>query len=103
MVLAKVNHSISFESFMDLQNAKLSSGSNLLLASVFEKVVEKYSKVLHDEALRKAVSCDKPALKGKKAAFLSTCNDCSSPKGRPGLRPDRSSRLCNPLTLFAPV
>ena len=103
MVLAKVNHSILFESFMDLQNAKLSSGSDLFLADVFEKAVEKSLKALHDEAMWKAVSCDKPALKGKKAAFLSTCSDCSSPKGLQGLRPDRSSRPCNPLTLFAPV
>ena len=80
MVLAKVNHSISFESFVDLQNAKLSSGSNLLLASVFEKVVEKYSKVLHDEALRKAVSCYKPALKGKKLHFSQPATTAAAQK-----------------------
>ena len=71
-VLTKVKDSISFESFMDLRIAKLSSGSDLFPTDVLEKAVEKSSKVLHDETMQKAVSSDKPASKGKKVAFLST-------------------------------
>ena len=63
---AKVKDSVSFESFMDLRNAKLSSGSDLFLATVLEKAVEKSSRVLIDEAIRKAISRDKLASKGKK-------------------------------------
>ena len=69
MVLVKVKDSVSFESFMDLRNAKLSSGSVLFPADILEKALEKFSKVLHDEAVRMAVSCDKPASKGKKLHF----------------------------------
>ena len=50
---------------MDLRNAKLPSGSDLFPADVLEKDVEKSSKVLHDETIQKAVSCDKPASRGR--------------------------------------
>ena len=53
-VLAKVKDSILFESFKDLHNAELSSGSDLFLADILEKTVERSSKVLHDKAIRKA-------------------------------------------------
>ena len=68
-VLAKVKDSFSFESFMDLQNAKLSSGAELFPANVLKKAVERSSKVLHDEAIRIAVAQDKPLSKGKKLHF----------------------------------
>ena len=68
-VLAKVKDSISFESFMDLRITKLSSGSDLFLADVLEKAVERSSKVLHDKAIQKAITQDKPQSKGKKLHF----------------------------------
>ena len=67
-MLAKVKDSISFGSFMDLQNAKLSSGTELFPAAVLEKAMERSSKVLHDEAIWKAVALDNPQ-KGKKLHF----------------------------------
>ena len=80
-VLAKVKDSMLFESFMDLRNAKLSSGLDLFLAEVLEKAIEKSSKVLLDEAIRKAVSCDKPASRGKKLHFSqSSCQQQQSNK-----------------------
>ena len=68
-MLDEVKDSISFESFMDLRNAKVSSGSELLPVDVLEKAVEKSLKVLHDEAIRKTVSLDIPQ-KGKKLHFF---------------------------------
>ena len=65
-VLAKVKDSMSFESFMDLRNVKVSVGSELFSAEVLEKVVKESSNVLHDEAIRKTVSRDKPASRSKK-------------------------------------
>ena len=59
-VLAKVKDSISFESFMDLSNDKLSGSTELFLGDILEKAVEKSSWVLHDEDIPKAVSADKP-------------------------------------------
>ena len=55
-VLAKVKDSISFESFMDLHNARLCSSTELFPADVLEKVVERSSKVLHDDNFQKAVA-----------------------------------------------
>ena len=71
-VLAKVKDSMSFEYFIDLRNAKVSSGSELFPADVLEKAVKKSLKVLHNEAIRKAVSRDKPASHGKKLHFSTT-------------------------------
>ena len=65
-VLAKVKVSVSFESFMDLRNAMISSRTELFPADVLDKAIEKSSKVLHDEAIQKAVSGDKPASRWKK-------------------------------------
>ena len=65
-VLAKVKDSMSSESFMDLRNVKVSVGSELFSAEVLEKVVKESSNVLHDEAIRKTVSRDKPASRSKK-------------------------------------
>ena len=68
-VLAKVKDFMSFESFMVMRNAKLSLGADLFPAKVLDKAVEKSSKVLHFEAIWKAVSLDKPASRGKKLHF----------------------------------
>ena len=67
-VLAKLQDLISFESFVDLCNARL---SELFPAEFLERAVEKSSRVLHDEVIRKAVLADKPQLKSaKKLHFL---------------------------------
>ena len=71
-VLAKVKNSMSFESFMNLRNTTVSAGTELFPAEVFEKAVEMSSKVLHDEAIRKEVSRDKPTSRGKKLHFSSS-------------------------------
>ena len=68
-VLAKVKASLSFESFMDLHNARLSNFTELFPTDIFEKAVERSSKVLHDEAIRKAVAQEKPRHKAKKLHF----------------------------------
>ena len=68
-VLAKVKDSISFESFMDLRNARLSSSTELFPADVLERAVERSSRILHDEAICKAVAQEKPPEKGKKLRF----------------------------------
>ena len=39
---------------------------------MFEKAVAKSLKVIHDEAIRKAVSRDNPAPRGKKLRFSDT-------------------------------
>ena len=62
---------VSFESFMDLRNAKISSGADLFPSDVLDKAVEKSSKV-HDEAMRKAGSRDKLASHRKKLHFSAT-------------------------------
>ena len=66
-VLAKVKDSISFESFTKLRNAKLSLSAELFAA----EAVEKSSHVLHDEAIRKAVSAEKLAHKSAKKLYFS--------------------------------
>ena len=63
-MLAKVKDSVSFESFMDLRNAKLSSGTELFPVDVLEKAVERSSKVLHDETISKSVIQENPQSKG---------------------------------------
>ena len=69
-VLAKVKDSISFESFMDFSNARLSSSTKLFPADILEKVVGRSSKALHGEATRKAMVQEKPQHKDKKLHFL---------------------------------
>ena len=64
------------ESLMDLQNSSLWS-SELFPKEAVEKAVEKSSRVLHDEAIRKAVSHEKRAKKSAKN--FSSCSHCSSP------------------------
>ena len=68
-VLAKVKDPMSFESYKDRWNSKVSSGEELFPAEVLEKAVEKSSKVLHDEAIRKAGTCNRPSTRGKKLHF----------------------------------
>ena len=70
-VLAKVKDSISFKYFMDLADAKLSNSTELFPSEVLEKAVEKSLKVLHNEAICKAVSADKPQQKSSKKLHFS--------------------------------
>ena len=62
-VLTSVRDNISFELFMDLRNILLTGSSELFPKEAVEKAIEKSSQVLHDEAIRKAVSQDKLAKK----------------------------------------
>ena len=48
---------------MDLRNAPLSGPSELFPKEAFGRAIEKSSRVLHDKAIRKAVSQDKLAKK----------------------------------------
>ena len=94
---------------MGLRNAKVSAGLELFPVEVLEKAVEKSSKVLHDEAIRKAVSSGKPASREKKLHFSNTLasgNGCNSsnPRNSQGPRLDRCSgplpRCCDPPKLL---
>ena len=96
-VLVKVKDSMSFESFMDLRNAKISLGKELFLADVLNKAIENSSKVLHDEAIRKAVSRDKLAFRGKKLHF-STAPRQQQQSKKPVGSPTRSSFRSSSLT-----
>ena len=66
VVLAKVKDPISF---MDLRNARLSNSTKPFPVDILEKEVERSSKVLHDEAIHKAMSQEKPQYKVKKLHF----------------------------------
>ena len=68
-VLAKLKDSISFESFKDLRNARPSNSNKLFLADILKKPVERFLKVLYDEAIRKAMAQAKPQHKAKKLHF----------------------------------
>ena len=57
---------MSYESFMDLRNFKI------FPTDVPDKAIKKPSKVLHSEAIRKAVTRDKPSTCGKKLHFSNT-------------------------------
>ena len=63
---------MSFESFMNLRNLMIYTGDELFPTDVLKQADEKASKVLHDEAIRKAVTRDKSASLGKKLQFSST-------------------------------
>ena len=71
VVLAKVKDAVSFESFMHLRSSKIWTGEELSLMDILDKAIEKSSKVLHDEAIRKAVTCNKPSTCGKKLHYVS--------------------------------
>ena len=45
---------------MDLRNARLSNSTELFPVDILEKAVEKSLRVLHDEAIRKAVAQEMP-------------------------------------------
>ena len=70
-MLAKVKDSISFKSFINLHNAKMSGSTEFFPADVLEKAVEKSSWELHDEAICKALSVDKPPHKSVKKLHFS--------------------------------
>ena len=61
MVLAKVKDSMSFESFMDSRNSTISTGDELFPVDVLKQAIDKASNFLHGEAIRKAVTRDKPS------------------------------------------
>ena len=60
---------MSFESFMDLRNSTISLGDTLFPVGVPKLAIEKASKVLHDETIRKTLTCAKPANRGRKLQF----------------------------------
>ena len=70
-VLTMVKDSIFFESFMDLCNCPLSGSPEPFPAEALEKEMEKSSRVLHNKAIRKAVSVEKPAHKPTKKLYFS--------------------------------
>ena len=78
MVVAKVKDSVSFESFVDLRNYKISTGDELFPTDVLNLAIEKVSKVLHDEAIRKAVTRDKHLSSGKKLQFSTASETAAS-------------------------
>ena len=69
-VVTKVKDSISFESFVDFRSARLSNSTKLFPSDILETMVEKSSTVLHDEAICKAVSLDKPQQKSAKSSIF---------------------------------
>ena len=81
-VLTKVKYAVSFESFMDLRNSTISMGEELFLTDVLDKAIEKSSKVLHAEAIKKAVTRDKPSTSGKKLPFSTTPRKQQVPQPR---------------------
>ena len=56
---------------MDFRNSTLSGSSELFPAEAIEKAVAKSSRVLYDEAVRKAVSAEKLAHKSSKKLHFS--------------------------------
>ena len=65
-VLIQVKDNILFESFKDLRNSPLYGSMKLFPMDAVELAIEKSSRVLHEEAIWKAVSLDKPAEKSNK-------------------------------------
>ena len=55
-VLTKVKNSVSLESFMDLHNSPLLGSSELFPREAVEKAIKKSFRVLHDEAINKAMT-----------------------------------------------
>ena len=67
-MLVKVKDTISFESFLDLHNARLSF-TKLFPADVLEIAVKRSCKVLHDEAIRKVVAQESLNRRAKSCTF----------------------------------
>ena len=65
-MLGKLKDNMSFDSFMELLTTPFSSLSDLFLHNSLNKVLKKSSCVLHDEAIQKAVSFEKPSKKWPK-------------------------------------
>ena len=63
IILGKLRDKVSFNSFMELRNASLSGSLDFFPRNSSDKAVEKSSLVLHDEAVRKAVTLEKPPKK----------------------------------------
>ena len=65
---------------------KLSSSTELFLADILVKVVEKSSRVLHDKAIHKAVSAGNPSCKlVKKPHFLQSSRQQQQPPKHPSV------------------
>ena len=73
---------------MDIHNARLSNSTELFLSNILETAVEKSSRALHDKAICKAVSQDKPQQKSAKSSIFhsylgsSSSSSLSVPLGR---------------------
>ena len=99
-VLAKLKDNNSFESFMDLRNALLSGSMNLFLNEAVEKAIKKSVRVLHEEAIRKAVSRGKPAKSPpSRSSFLSLLGNLSSLRD---LISSSLGRVCPPPVPLVP-
>ena len=86
-VMGKVKDSISFESFMDLRNARLCNLTELFPSEILEKAVVKSSRVLHDEVIRNAVSQDKQNACLGHLQSLHTVRQLPLPRRPPRLHP----------------
>ena len=102
-VLAKVKDSMSFKSYMDLRNSKISTGKELFLTKVLDKAIKKPSKVLHNKAIRKAVTSDKPSTHGKKLHFSTTPRQQQCPQQHPKKSTSSSSGVVFPCVCFCVV
>ena len=90
-VLAKIKDNISFKYFMDLCNSPLSGSSEHISKDTVEKAVVKATHVLRDEAVRKAVTQDKPTKEPQKCLqFLQSMKQAQSSK-QSGYQPSRQS------------
>ena len=93
-VLAKVKDSMSFESFMVLRYSKISVGNKLFRMDVLNQAIEKASKILHNEAIWKTVTCDKPFSHGKKFQFLTMPQKQQGPQSKKPTRSASGSSFC---------
>ena len=90
-VLVKVKDSI-FNSFMDLRNTRFSNSTGLSPADILEKALERSSKVLHDEAICKAMVQEK----------LQHCHSSSSLSGLLDPHPESLLSGLTPLHCHPP-
>ena len=90
-ILGKIKDDISFESFMDLRNSLFSGSAELFPKETVEKAIEKSSHILHDMAIRKAMSQNRPAKKHAKQLQFSQFSRQSQPSKHSRLQPCRQS------------
>ena len=70
---------------MDLRNLPLSGSMELFSKKTVEKTIKKFSLVVHNEAIRKAVSGEKPARKATKRLHFSQSSRPQQFTKRPSL------------------